>query len=443
MAFAPLSGRIIRALPVVAAVALSTPAARADDRGLLLAQINAHPTDYDATFAYVRASTAARDDEAAISALERLLFFNPALTRAKYELGNLYMRLGSNAMAARYFGEALAAGDLDPDLRVRAETYLPLAKKELQPDRVYGLLEAGAAYNSNPGGLPPASLIASNLLTVPIGAGNAGRGVGMGFGLFDARFVHDFQNERGDTFEAHVQGYATAQFGLSALNVGLANLSAGPRLAIAPEVLPGWTIHPYGAYSLLSVNGSVYATTQGAGVSIGAPLTRWFSLEPGVEWASVLVNDSFARVTDATLNSGVEWTGSLAAKWSASDVVTVKGRVFASTNRTSDILLASSQQGVEASIKFDFDPPVSGIPLLWSITPFARYTTVAFDRVNAFAQELTPRRDTLWRAGGQLDMPLNAWLGLTALAQYENNRSNDVQFGYSAWTASLGATVRF
>ncbi len=72
----------------------------------LLGKILNRPSDFDAAFSYATASIARKDYEAAIVALERLLYFNPNFGRVKYELGVLYFRLGSYAMAARYFQDA-------------------------------------------------------------------------------------------------------------------------------------------------------------------------------------------------------------------------------------------------------------------------------------------------------------------------------------------------
>src|SRR4051794_34603931 len=68
------------------------------------------------------------DYEAAIGALERLLFYNPDLARVRYELGSLYYRLGSYEMAARYFKEALANPMLDRATQERIERTFLLLK---------------------------------------------------------------------------------------------------------------------------------------------------------------------------------------------------------------------------------------------------------------------------------------------------------------------------
>jgi hypothetical protein len=345
-------------------------------------------------------------------------------------------------MAARYFEEARAGGGLDADMSQRVDTYLPMARKELQPDRFYGLLETGIRFNSNPASLPSQSLLAASGLIVPGGTKYVGKSDAAGFVLGDLRYVHDFQNERGDVFEARIQGYATAQFRFPEFNVGLLDIVLGPRLALAPEALPGVTIHPYGALTATSLNGSLYSSAAGGGVSIGVPLSPWFSLEPGVEWRSISVRDPNAPTSSAVLNAGALTTGSVAAHWAALDRVTIDARAFIAANPASNAVLSSSQNGVEASIRFDFDPLIAG-PLLWSVTPFARYASISFDKINPAISAVTARRDSQWRAGAQLDMPINSWLGLSTVAQYLENSSNLAQFRSSAWSVALGATVRF
>src|SRR4051812_33268140 len=93
--------------------------ARAQDAGVsdqqrLFQRMVREPTNYEITFEFVRVATANQDYEAAIGALERLLYYEPSLTRVKYELGILYFRLRSFEMAKHYFAEALTSPDLDP-----------------------------------------------------------------------------------------------------------------------------------------------------------------------------------------------------------------------------------------------------------------------------------------------------------------------------------------
>ena len=67
------------------------------------------PNDLDAAFRYSEIETKLGDYEAAIGALERMLFYNPNLPRVKLELGLLYFRLHSYEMARSYFNAAIAS----------------------------------------------------------------------------------------------------------------------------------------------------------------------------------------------------------------------------------------------------------------------------------------------------------------------------------------------
>ncbi len=62
---------------------------------LLFKRMLVRPNDLEATFRYSEIETKLGDYEAAIGALERMLFYNPNLPRVKFELGLLYFRLQS------------------------------------------------------------------------------------------------------------------------------------------------------------------------------------------------------------------------------------------------------------------------------------------------------------------------------------------------------------
>jgi tetratricopeptide (TPR) repeat protein len=61
----------------------------------LFQQMLRDPANLDVTFAYADVSARLGDYEAAVSALERMLLFNPNLPRVQLELGALYYRMGS------------------------------------------------------------------------------------------------------------------------------------------------------------------------------------------------------------------------------------------------------------------------------------------------------------------------------------------------------------
>ena len=82
----------------------------------LFQQMLRNPANLDVTFAYADVSARLGDYEAAVSALERMLLFNPDLPRVQLELGALYFRMGSYDVARDYFDKA-AAGNPPPEVR--------------------------------------------------------------------------------------------------------------------------------------------------------------------------------------------------------------------------------------------------------------------------------------------------------------------------------------
>ncbi len=131
-------------------VAAQTPSDFAGSLGLPYQGILARPSDLNNTLQYA-ASASADDIESAIGTYEQLLFYNPKLSRLRFELGVLYFRLGSYEMAGSYLRSALQMPDITPDLQERAEDLLAIVDKKLKVDQFTGYVQTGLAYQSNPG----------------------------------------------------------------------------------------------------------------------------------------------------------------------------------------------------------------------------------------------------------------------------------------------------
>lgn len=82
-----------------------------------------NPGDLKATLHYANVASAMENYEAAIPALERVLFFNPELADIKLELGVMYYKLGSNDVARDYLNGAMAEG-APQDVVAKASSYL-------------------------------------------------------------------------------------------------------------------------------------------------------------------------------------------------------------------------------------------------------------------------------------------------------------------------------
>ncbi len=414
------------------------------EQARLFPRVLSAPTDYDNTYAYATASVANRDYEAAIVALERLLYFNPALTRAKYELGTLYFRLKSYPMAIRYFEDALASPGVEADIRERIEIMLPAARKELQPSRFYGVVQLGLGYSNNVPGVPGFGPIRSYGATVLNPGPYYKQGGANLTALGDVLHVYDFQNQRGGLWETRVSGAGAAQFRVRSLSSAFGEISTGPRLALAPDLLPGFTFRPYAVASWGALSAGGTNTTAGGGLSVRTPLGDAASLEAAFEARNLHVGESGYNLLSASLsNSGLLWTASLAGRWSPIDRLTLSARGYVGRNSAAAAATSSRRTGFEASAKYDFDPPFERLGWRWSIAPFVSYVAYRFDAANPYVDPMVLRVDRRMRVGAQLDMPLTANLGVSALIQHERDYSSLPNYRATSWSGMIGPTFRF
>ncbi len=408
-----------------------------------LDRMKAAPLDHENTFEYVKASVAVRDYEAAIAALERLLVYNSGLSRVKYELGVLYHRMGSYAMALRYFEEAAADKDVDEPLRRRIEAYLPDAQKQLRASRWSGLVMAGLRYNSNVAGLPDGGPIRSFGLDVAQGGPFRGRGGASAVALADISHVYDFQKARAFTWETGFAGYGAMQFRDSDLSGGLFEISTGPRFALFADPLIGVTLRPYAVGGSSMIDGQSYVSSLGGGASLNVPVGAFVTLSPSVEGRAVHVNNPTVFGNLGTTNTGTLVTGALAGRWLVMDGVTLDSRFRYTRNSADNPVETNGQWGIDASLKIDFAPPTERIGVNWSVSGFARYTATRFDDPNPTVDPNIARRDNQWRLGVQLDMPYSPNLGFSLLGQHTRNESNIANFRSDAWSIMVGHAYRF
>jgi hypothetical protein len=419
---------------------ISEPDARAE-QARLADHIRQHPTDYEATYRYVLLSTELKDYEAGIGALERLLGFNPSLSRARKELGFLYARLGAYQVAAQHLRKALAAGDLDPMQVAQIEAHLSDIEKQNEASRWYGRIQTGVRSQSN------ANFFPSNDLFRVGGVDRIGlsstRSDFNTFELGELAHDFDFQNQRGDIFETRVSGYATQQFHLSQYNVGLLSASAGPRLALAPDVLPGATVKPYVTGLVSSLGDINYLNSGGVGFNVNVPLSSMFSVEPGFEWRALYVNPVGPVPTVASLATGNTINASLSGVIRPVDDVTIETGLSYMRGDAHDPSQSFNQIEAQAKLRVDFEPPVNLIGHKWTLAPYFRVFQIQFDGANVFLDPFLARRDVAWTTGLAFDAPITANFGFASTVEFSRNGSNLPNFNSRNLSVLFGPVAKF
>ena len=425
---------------VGAAPALAQPGDPARDA--LFRQTFERPGDLAATLRFAKAARDANDPEAAVGALERAVFFAPGSSRAQYELAMLYARMGSNAQAVVHFKNALQAGDLEPSVRIRAETFMAEAEKQLSPSRIFGYVQTGIRYQSNGGYVPDGGTIRVFGADLPVSSVSSRRSDGNAFLLAQIGQDYDFGNDRGDRFESRFTGYLTRQFNLPQANLAFGEVNLGPRFFISSDGYQGASVRPYAVGGTTFVGGSQYVSSGGGGVSVRMPLTSNLVIDTGLEGRALYVNEP-PLLPSGSLGSGSIISGSAALGWRPSDYLSFEPRAFVSRAYGRLPWQTFSQQGIEATIRYEFDPPLDTFPRRWSFVPYAKLIFTQFDAPNPFVDAFNVRKDTEWRAGFALDMPLTGTFGLSGLVQWANVSSAIPNYRNRNFSVLFGPTARF
>src|SRR6266446_4877556 len=159
------------------------------------------PANLDTAFAYADAAAKLGDNEAAISALERMLLFNPDLPRVQLELGTLYFRMGSYQIARDYFDKAAAANP-PPEVRSRVDEYLAQIEKRESRHNLSGYVFLGGNYQSDANVGPGSPLILSPIGPVLLNSQFTRQASGSVFGNGSVLYSYDLETQNRDTLEA-------------------------------------------------------------------------------------------------------------------------------------------------------------------------------------------------------------------------------------------------
>lgn len=409
-------------------------------RDLLFRRSLKHPTDVPLALAYARACIAVHDYEGAIGALERVLYYMPGDPAIQAQLGLLYAQLSSHQMAKQYLDAASAGEGLDPTLRAKIATAAPAVDAGATGRRLFGTLQAGLRYQTNAAFNPDNNILRlSNqdfVLTHPRDRGADGNG----FQLAQIGYDYDLGNQRGDVLEARIAGYATQQFRFDDLNVGLYDVTVGPRFLLASNGLPGWSVKPYAAGGQVFLAGQRYLASGGAGVVADVPLTPTLLLQPGAEVRRV----SFSNVSVfSSLNSGDTETVSLAGTATVASWLSVVGRVYYTRNSAALAYQSLDNYAEELALVAQLPAPLPIAAPPWTVSPYVKLLQSRFDAPNPYIDANVRRRDSEVQVGFVLDTPINARIDVVTSVQYAQVSSTIPNYRLHDFSVLSGPRISF
>ena len=416
----------------------------ASDRALeeLHERILSDPSNIELTVRYAQMARQRGDYEAAIGAYERLLLYNPSLPQLKYELAALYFELESYIAARSYFEEAASSASLAGDLRDNAKEYIVEIDRRLSPTRFTAYLHAGLRYQTNASAGPASDLIRFGGQSVSLEQSFAKQPDWNGYGLAVLNFEHDFGNERGDSFEASLGTYYSKQFRIDRVNLGVAELQAGPRFALPSDHVVGASLKLYGIVNGYTLGDREYLRTFGAGASVRAKPTQAMVVESTFEYRDRKFFDS-VNYPIASEQSGDLFTYALSGSGLVFGSVRWIARAGYDWSRADFTFWSYDRPFIDLGLPVAFVVSWFGKNQTWVLTPYAGASYVNYGGPDPSVDPDVTRRDHEWHVGATLDATLATNAGVRLNVHYARNDSNIANFSYRNFAVSIGPAVRF
>ena len=442
-------GIVAAGLAALLAGAATGPAARAQTASVelpredqaLFERMFRNPSNPEVAVRYSQSTARSGDIEAAIGALERLLFYNPNLPRVRLELGILYYRLGSYEMAGSYLRSAIASPDVPAEVRERAEQFLAAVDRRTQPHQWSGFAQTGFRYQTNANVGPNGPFIRARDRDSVLRGRFVDTPDWNWFGFFGLNYAYDFGNQRGDVFEASLLGYYASQFRLSEFDFGLIELQAGPRLALAPDAWPGVTVKPYVIANAATLAHDPYLASVGGGVSLRFDLGSFTAIEPLVDYRRREFHnaDHFIDAEDLTgdlVTAAVQGGGSLFGR------VRWQSRIAFDHNDAVKDYYSFDRIWMELGLPWELNSLWGGQNAV-VLTPTVGYSFASYRDPNPLIDRTVRRRDSQWRVGANLEFFIREQVGIGVRVQYENTDSTLSNYDTTNLSVTFGPSIRF
>jgi tetratricopeptide (TPR) repeat protein len=440
-------------LPTRAQTPNSNISALTAQKNLLFQQMLREPANLSVTFAYADISARLGDNEAAVSALERLLLFNPNLPRVDLELGVLYYRMGSFEAACSFLQKA-AALNPPPDVQARVDQYLAKIATIDTPQRLTGYVLFGAQYQSDMTVSPSSTLVQSavaNQLVSTQFTRQAGENILMTGG---ALYSYDLGTQNRDALEIGGVGFADHYFKNSQFDLDFGELTAGvrfrfPKLGVPPGVQ--WaSLKPYAIVNEVGLGEQQYFYTLGAGLEAAAVL--WGDLSARVAYEFRDKNFTAAAARPASIGlTGNDKLLTVALKKPVTANSVLIGEFDFLDQSTRFNYFSNQTYAVSGAYRISYDDPtgIFKLPLeteffgsrSWSL--YAAPDPCCSTNGSTTSPSGSSRFDRHWRFGITQYFPIARNILIVLQLERDVVSSNLPIYGYTSNTVLLGPQIRF
>lgn len=400
-----------------------------------------NPASTAAGETYARLLVANGNFEGGIAALERLLLDPAAPPTIRLELGVLYYRLSSYAMAEYYIRQAVGDPRLTGELRDTANTLLAdLSRRNASGSLFSGSITLGLRGQSNPTAAANSDRLLSAGIPFTRPANQDKKSGADAFISADLLHEWDFQTQNsatlvttGSLFANHYQNaadYNNDRPKTDPRDLVAASFTMGIRFKPAPIEMPNLTLRPYIAGSELLLDGYQYMAAAGGGLDVNYRVENG-GLAFGATYD--LRGTSFAKradITESDKQGGYEQFLQLRVIKELTPLQALTADVTV-RNRDTDRGYFT-YWGTEARLTYNlnYTNPFGWDKRLWSNSLYGAYGQRDYDAPDPSVKPGTTRRDTEWRLGGTQVIPIIDRLSAIVSVEYLDNRSNITNYSY-------------
>jgi hypothetical protein len=271
------------------------------------------PTNVQLTYRFAELAVQVGNFESAITALERMLLFNPNLPQIKIELADLYIHLGSYDVAQVYLNQARAASNLSPELLSRID--------KLQGDIDHGHSRhkwaanvlVGLRYQSNANAGPAGSSVLAGGVPATLNGDFVRKSDWNAFFAGTAQHSYDLGLHQNATWETNLYGYGSKQFVVNRVDLAYFEVNTGPRFDVGTEQRTFFSMRPYVLANDVLLGDNQYFWTGGAGVEFDRTITSRVQAGIDYEYRKKSFSDSNYFPTADLLSSSLNSLSGLVA----------------------------------------------------------------------------------------------------------------------------------
>lgn len=400
------------------------------------------PGNLDKTFRFAELAVAVGDLEGAISALERMLIYNPNLPRVRLELGSLYFRLGSYAIAKSYLTRAIEAKDVPPEVRDRVTAFLEEIEKRVSVHRLSGSIYAGGRFQTNANAGPAGRAVKALGADVSLDEEFTEQPDYNVFALVSLKHAYDLQNQAGDYIETNANFFGSRQLEQTQVDLLLGEINSGYRAKLLPGTLTNATWRPYVLADAVRLDRALFFYTYGGGLNFTNQFKSNLLANLTAEARVRRYNDTESLPNNTDRNTD-EYQLRLELAYKVAPDVELRLTGFGVDDNAKKGFQANQEYGVRLGYTQIFDAPFGITSGRWIVALSAARILTDYRTPDPSIDPLVTREDKEWRFNAVASIPITEAWAIVATVGRTDTGSNLPNFVRDNDSASLGASWRF